>query len=107
MKPGSTTRRLRRLLASDLTLLVVPALAMLLLQLLFIRRYGIFRDELYYLACSEHLALGYVDQPPLSIALLTAVLRLLRSSLFAILFPDVIYDSSSSSLTYHLPHHGA
>ncbi|HEV2842953.1 MAG TPA: glycosyltransferase family 39 protein [Chthoniobacterales bacterium] len=27
--------------------------------------YGIFRDELYYLACSEHLDFGYVDQPPL------------------------------------------
>jgi hypothetical protein len=29
--------------------------------------YGYFRDELYYLACSRHLAAGYVDQPPLSI----------------------------------------
>ena len=28
-------------------------------------RYGYFRDALYYLACSEHLAFGYVDQPPL------------------------------------------
>jgi 4-amino-4-deoxy-L-arabinose transferase-like glycosyltransferase len=28
-------------------------------------RYGYFRDGLYYLACSEHLAFGYVDQPPL------------------------------------------
>jgi 4-amino-4-deoxy-L-arabinose transferase-like glycosyltransferase len=39
--------------------------AKLLVQLLTANRYGIFRDELYYLACSEHLAWGYVDQPPL------------------------------------------
>jgi hypothetical protein len=28
-------------------------------------RYGYFSDALYYLACSEHLDWGYVDQPPL------------------------------------------
>lgn len=32
--------------------------------------YGFFRDEFYYIACSNHLAFGYVDQPPLSILLL-------------------------------------
>ena len=41
------------------------AVAKLLFHLLIANRYGIFRDELYYLACSEHLAAGYVDQPPL------------------------------------------
>jgi hypothetical protein len=41
------------------------ALAKFLFHLLTAGRYGIFRDELYYLACSEHLDLGYVDQPPL------------------------------------------
>ena len=35
-------------------------------------RYGIFRDELYYLDCSKHLAAGYVDHPALSIWLLAA-----------------------------------
>jgi len=28
------------------------------------QRYGVFRDELYYFACGQHLALGYVDHPP-------------------------------------------
>src|SRR5439155_12355894 len=39
--------------------------ANLIFHLLIANRYGIFRDELYYLACSEHLAAGYVDQPPI------------------------------------------
>lgn len=37
----------------------------LFIQLFTASRYGIFRDELYYLACAEHLDWGYVDQPPL------------------------------------------
>lgn len=41
------------------------AAAKLLFHLLTAARYGIFRDELYYLACAEHLRWGYVDQPPL------------------------------------------
>src|SRR5277367_242459 len=38
------------------------------------RHYGYFVDELYYLACSRHLAWGYIDQPPL-IALVTLLWR--------------------------------
>ncbi|HWM23707.1 MAG TPA: glycosyltransferase family 39 protein [Chthoniobacterales bacterium] len=55
---------------------IVWSLAMvkLLFHLLTAGRYGIFRDELYYLACSEHLDFGYVDQPPL-IALITWIAR--------------------------------
>src|SRR2546430_5696650 len=39
--------------------------AKLVFHLLIATRYGIFRGELYCLACSEHLDAGYVDQPPL------------------------------------------
>ncbi len=52
--------------------------------------YGIFRDELYYLACSHRLALGYVDQPPLSIYILAFNRLLFGESLFALrLLPAV------------------
>ncbi len=49
-----------------------PALAVLALHTAFATTYGIFRDELYYLACAARLDWGYVDHPPL-IAALTAV----------------------------------
>ncbi len=44
-------------------------------------RYGLFRDELYYLACADHLALGYVDHPPLSIALLALITNVFGDAL--------------------------
>ncbi len=50
------------------------AAAKLIFHLATAGRYGIFRDELYYLACGEHLDWGYVDQPPL-IALVAWIAR--------------------------------
>lgn len=49
-------------------LVLAIAGAKLLVQLLIANRYGIFRDELYYLACSEHLDAGYVDQPLIALS---------------------------------------
>ncbi len=66
--------------------LALLALAKLLLHLATSGGYGLFRDEFYYLACSEHLALGYVDQPPLSIAWLWLSRAILGDSLLAIRF---------------------
>ena len=55
-------------------LILYLAGAKLVFHLLIANRYGIFRDELYYLACGEHLDWGYVDQPPL-IALIAWIAR--------------------------------
>jgi 4-amino-4-deoxy-L-arabinose transferase-like glycosyltransferase len=46
--------------------------------------YGYFIDELYYIACSNRLAFGYVDHPPLSIALLALSRWLFGDSLLAV-----------------------
>ena len=46
--------------------------------------YGYFRDEFYYIACSEHLDWGYVDHPPLSILFLWLNRMLIGDSLFAL-----------------------
>jgi hypothetical protein len=60
----------------------------LLIQLAGINHYGFFRDELYYIACGQHLAWGYVDQPPLIAFVAWLARHLLGTSLFATrLFP--------------------
>jgi len=52
------------------TLLGGLSFAVFVAHMLVSGRYGYFVDELYYIACSKHLAWGYVDQPPL-IAVIT------------------------------------
>jgi hypothetical protein len=77
---------LRDWVAGGRGIVFVLACASCLLHFLFSGRYGYFRDELYFAACGEHLAWGYVDQAPL-IALIARVSRLLLGdSLFALRF---------------------
>src|SRR5271154_151776 len=50
---------------SGLAIVLYVALVRMVLYCIAGPNYGYFRDELYYLACGEHPAWGYVDQPPL------------------------------------------
>lgn len=61
-------------LFSGTAIVAYVALVRIILYLIAGRNYGYFRDELYYLACGEHPAWGYVDQPPL-IAWITWLLQ--------------------------------
>ncbi len=53
-------------------------------------RYGIFRDELYYLACASRPSWGYVDQPPLSILFLAAWRALFGASAASLMVPPAL-----------------
>jgi len=68
---------------STLMLLGSVALLKIIIHALAIQEYGYFRDELYYLASTRHLDLGYVDHPPLSIYILAAQTALFGDSLIA------------------------
>jgi 4-amino-4-deoxy-L-arabinose transferase-like glycosyltransferase len=77
----------------------VVALFYLALHLYADRYYGYFVDELYYLACSQHLDWGYVDQPPL-IAVIAKLIRLtIGDSLSAIRLPAALAGAGSVVLT--------
>jgi 4-amino-4-deoxy-L-arabinose transferase-like glycosyltransferase len=97
MMADSTTRR--SLLRSDAALLASLAFATFLLHFFTDKRYGIFRDELYYIACSKHLAWGYVDQPPLSALILSIVRHMLGESLMAIRFLPALCGALTVFLT--------
>src|ERR1051326_9155739 len=76
-------------------LVLYISIAKLLFHLLTAARYGIFRDEMYYVACSEHLAWDYVDQPPLIALIIWLTRHLLGSSLFALRLPAALAGAAT------------
>lgn len=68
----------------------ILALAKLVLHFLTNGQYGYQIDELYYIACGEHLDWGYTELPPLVAVLANLSRSLFGDSLFAIrLFPAI------------------
>lgn len=79
--------------------LLVPILLVAAFHLPWIRQYGIFRDELYYLACAQRLDWGYVDQPPLSIAVLRGLIQLFGDDLAVLRIASASAIAISALLT--------
>jgi hypothetical protein len=92
-------RKVRFLFPAELVVPGCMALFTLLLHFLFNGRYGYFIDEYYYIACTEHPALGYVDHPPLSIAILAVWRGLFGDSLFALRFLPAVAGALTVFLT--------
>jgi hypothetical protein len=70
----------------DLAIPFCFAITACLIHFLVNGRYGYFRDELYYAACGQHLAWGYVDQAPLIAVIAWASRGLFGDSLHALRF---------------------
>jgi hypothetical protein len=83
---------------STRAILIALALVKLSLHLFTSQGYGTFRDEFYYIACSEHLDWGYVDHPPLSMVLLRVTRLVLGDSLTALRFLPAV----AGALTVYL-----
>jgi hypothetical protein len=80
-------------LTSGMALVWAIALAKLVLHVYFNNRYGYFRDEFNYMSCGDHLAWGYVDQPPLIPFLIHLSRAVLGDSLRAVRFVPALASS--------------
>jgi len=80
-------------LAQGMAIIWAIALAKLLFHCYFNNRYGYFRDEFDYIACGDHLAWGYVDQPPLIPFLIHICRGVLGDSLRSIRFIPALASS--------------
>jgi len=90
---SAPSRDHKSFLASGMEVVWAIALAKLLFHIYFNNRYGYFRDEFDYISCGDHLAWGYVDQPPLIPFLIHISRAVLGDSLRAIRFIPALASS--------------
>jgi Dolichyl-phosphate-mannose-protein mannosyltransferase len=80
-------------LADGMLIILAIALAKFVFHCYFNNRFGYFRDEFDYMACGDHLAWGYVDQPPLIPFLIHIGRAVLGDSLRSIRFIPALASS--------------
>ena len=80
-----------------------PAAGILLFHLAFLPGYGVFRDELYYMACGRRPAWGYVDHPPLVAWVAWLAARVAGESHLALRVVAALEGSASSGSGWSRP----
>jgi 4-amino-4-deoxy-L-arabinose transferase-like glycosyltransferase len=86
-------------LERDQAIVVCVAITACVVHFLANGRYGYFRDELYYAACGQHLAWGYVDQAPLIAVIARLSRKLFGDSLHALRFFPALASGAQVFLT--------
>ena len=81
---------------------VIVALVRVVIYIVAAPNYGYFRDELYYLACGEHPAWGYMDQPPLIAWMAWLLEHTIGVSLYALRLLPMLADLACIVLTAFL-----
>ena len=61
--------------------------------------WGYFSDEFYHIACSERLAWGYVDHPPLTVALLALIRAVFGDAVWAMRLGPILATAGIIVLT--------
>lgn len=84
---------------SDQAIAFTFAICAFLIHILLDGRYGYFRDELYYAACGQHLAWGYVDQAPLIAVVAWFSRAFFGDSLYALRFFPAVAAAAKILLT--------
>lgn len=79
--------------------MVVIALAAFALLMAVSTRFGYHRDELYFLEASKHMAWGYVDQPPLAVAVAWVARELFGGALPGLRLIPALCDAVTIVLT--------
>src|SRR5271163_561515 len=90
---SAPSRNHQPFLAGGIAIIWAIALAKLFFHIYFNNRYGYFRDEFDYMSCGDHLAWGYVDQPPLIPFLIRIYRSVLGDSLRGIRFIPAVASS--------------
>lgn len=82
----------------------IPVALFVVVQASVADRYGFHRDELYFLEAGRHLALGYVDQPPLVPLLARVQSAVLGSSPWSLRVVPILVGATTMLLAAALAH---